>query len=258
MKREKQPLRTPCAALALVAASLVLSQSSAFAAAEAAPRWQSGDRWLVKSIYYHAEKASPYWSEPLFWQFEVKGEETLERKTCLVIEAHGLPEVDEWGRLYLALPDFSPVLLEGHLMSHGQEKVVRSSFGGETPLPVMPRMTTIPFALPAFPIAFPEGDARAAASRYVVKGQAASRGCIGVASEVEQRVETAGESGGPGLPDLTGAVSHEGPLYRVILQAPREKIVQYWAAGLPWFLYSEDETSRSWLWKVETGPGKEE
>jgi hypothetical protein len=245
-------------ALALSASFLLLSLASSLAALSISPTWHAGDRWVVKSTYYHAEKASPYWSEPLFWQFEVKGQEMLEGKNCMVIEAHGIPEVDEWGRLYLALPGMAPVLLEGHMRSHGEEKIVRTAFEGEKPLPVTPHISTIPFVLPAFPVAVPEGDAASLSSRHIVKGHSASRGCIGSSSEIDQKVEAAGSPGAEGLPDLTGAVSPAGSLYRVTLQAPREKITQYWAEDLPWFLYSEDGTSRSWLWKVETYRGKEE
>jgi hypothetical protein len=244
--------------LALSASLVVLFFSSSLAALSIDPGWTAGDRWVVKSIYYHAEKAVPYWSEPLFWQFEVKGQQMLEGKNCLVIEAHGVPEVDEWGRLYLALPGLSPVLLEGHITSHGEEKIVRTPFEGEKPLPVTPHVTTIPFALPALPIVLPEEDAVSRSSRHIVKGNSASRGCIGSSLQVEQKVEAAGSAGAGKLPDLSGAVTPAGPLYRVTLEAPREKITQYWSEDLPWYLYSEDGTSRSWLWKIETFHGGKE
>ncbi|MFQ6104983.1 MAG: hypothetical protein ACE5OP_11945 [Candidatus Glassbacteria bacterium] len=131
------------------------------------PQWRAGEAWTVKSIYYHAEAADPFWSEPVFWRFEVKGEETIDGQRCIVIEVHGVDGAEEWSRLLLRVFDHAPFLYEGHLSDHGEEHVVRHRYLAEGPEPVMPRMTIIPLTLPALPLTLPEDPETTVSARYL-------------------------------------------------------------------------------------------
>jgi hypothetical protein len=264
------PRLLSAAALLFLAASTGLTTPSLRGAAEqpspiasraAKPRFRlaKGDRWRVRVSQYQMQLPEPDWTPPDTWLFTVPGLEKTKEGWRLIVTAtrEGAPkptirmELDPDTQTALRIEVTTPV-------SGGERPLVERPVPGE---PFISELSPVPLAFSgrALPgtLEGAAGNPPPNEERSLAVGTAQHSVAFTFGSRLEQRSEPvdAGvgrariEQGLSGL-SLTRRAGLEPagvPRYSTIIEGPGLRVEQIWDETTPWPLFTQTDTSRSWL-----------
>lgn len=200
--------------------------------------WSPRTNWLFKVVGVHQD------GDSAFYHVQVKDREGQSASLASLVFAR------------LPGPEGKPslVLLRGHfLSSQARRKLAKDlTFNeeGAAPVPVIAEQSTIPYDLPAFPLPDPSSDEKRQKRTFSITQELDSflfardivqEDSLGLDPRRFAGNDLASKSG---FPDLT-------PRHMVFVVMTRQfdsaEVRQIWSPWLPWFLYSETDTTRSWL-----------
>lgn len=225
------------------------------------PSWNLGDTWTLKTEYrqmaHHDGRDQLSWSKPVTFQYTVTNR--VEADGRITYTVHAAPRAADTGFdtvLTLVAADGKLSIANVVTKHLRQGKIVTDTLAFPSATPVFTDSSIIPYDAPVFPLVQSAG---LNASNFL---------------NVKRKYQRVEQSGGlkfahvqSQLVKPAGAVSsfldadNKTVDFAVPVEASRvfpvemaeettgQKIVQYWATGLPWAAYSENGSSRSWLVK---------
>jgi len=236
------------------------------------PDWREGTGWTVKSVYRKlrspGEAAEPEWSEPTYWSFQVKKVKAQGPARQFYLQVRST----DGSRAALASLYFAryPVGgVDGLSLTRGRFYTLASGqlkpppprpfvAPGEPPHPVIADEGPIPYDFPALPFQAraPSGTKETELARTFAviekleNGKTAGRDV----TQVEHQNATVESFAGNELSEYLKSKGWAAPdlsLVEMRRKSDNLAVKQIWSPRLPWFLYSESPTMRSWLWDLE-------
>jgi hypothetical protein len=260
LRRRTTMLRTTLC-LAGVIGSLAATASVALAPARSfTPRWEVGTTWAIRTQHLHMgfrDSREPVrWSEPVTFVYAVTGKkEEGGGRTSYTVKAapraagSGLATtialVADGGRIAVAA-------VETHHVRHGKD--VAETIRYPAASPVFTESSIIPYDAPVFPLVVPS-DIQASNLLALKRKyrRVEDAGGLAFARTASQLVKTAGavssyvDAGGRPVDFAVPVEASRVFPVQIEDETNGQRVVQYWAEGQPWFLYSENGSSRSWL-----------
>jgi len=250
-------------------------------AAPALPAWDDNIVWTVKSIYRKQPKgksekgASPEdpdlagWSDPLYWSFTVKIKKGPSGANYYLVQVRNRDgSKANMASLFFAKfrpqPDGPEVLslFKGkyYSMVGDQPRQVAKTYAKppSLPQPVFADDSLIPYDLPALPFLAPAppGQAKTALTRtYSIVDQSDGLKFARDVIQLEHQRMTIEAFCGKEVVEYLktkGWPTSGVTLVELRRQFDGCRVKQVWNVKVPWFLYSESPTCRSWLWEIET------
>ena len=247
------------------------------------PEWREGTGWTVKTVYRKLpvkragknvkpeELSVSGWSEPTYWSFlvkKVKGGGGITQYLLQVRNKDGGKAA--LASLYLARYPMGPAtdvmaLTRGkfYTMMSGLLKPTTRPYvtPGQQPHPVLAEDSVIPYDVPALPFQAkaPPGVKETELARTFsftedLDGQKVAR----EVTQVEIQNTTLDAFGGKELTEYikskgwaTTDLSYVELRRNSELPKVKQVVKQVWSPKLPWYLYSETPSMRSWLWDLE-------
>lgn len=234
--------------------SIVRAQDGESGRSVKRPDWKTGDSWVVET---ETRRIQVRESDParkparIRWRFHVRGVEPIAGRDCYRIDIECLAK----GRLQPATViwcDKQTLFLQQfqtQLATNGRYRVIRESYSVPKGVsaPVVPPLTALPIALPAF---LSQGSKGIGSFTYTSQAKSAGSkapGLLRFAHTVQQ------DQSRPSRRCLDGAKlglskSLDGAdLTEVKLRSSTEKIVQLWKKGSPWPVYTDNGCTQAWL-----------
>ncbi len=247
--------------LGLLAVSLAVGMSAVpLAAADVTlqpPRWSVGDWWTVdcqvQDLAPMMPGAKPGWREKQSWRFIVEKEEPFDGRPHFVVAVQPIENnaCPYSFRYFLRKPDLFVSRVD---MIHPQGSRGRAAKAG-TVTKTFTGGPAAPYAAPSFPtlpMLVPIFGARSSEAASTSLGHPAA---LGATSQTVEKISPSAlmEKAEAALGESAGNFRLEGEAALVrITRGGTATDSQYWSAGLPWYVYGEqqegqDLTRRYWL-----------
>ncbi len=254
---------------------LVILSSSLWAANEEffVPQWQKGDRWLVKVQRKAVGGTTEKTPRPSLWIFKVVNtrDEHVRGKDFrffhIMVRSWKTPPTEEAGLLFLGRLNGSrtrvvSLNLVRAAYREGKGKAIERVYNkqGPSPFPVINDISPIPFSFPLFN----EGKivGRVGGKKNIIDMGAMfpvteKVGTLAFARDVIQKVFFPLPKAFMGIEPLVGN-RHLKAACLVTISRPDDnaRVDQVWHKRYPWFIFSENAHTRSWLAKVRRNKGK--
>ncbi len=218
------------------------------------PDWKTGDSWVVETKTRRIQVRE---SEParkparIRWRFHVRGVEPIAGRDCYRIDIECLAK----GRLQPATViwcDKKTLFLQQfqtQLATNGRYRVIQESYSVPKGMsaPVMPPVTALPIALPAFVMAGSKGMGSFTYTSQATSAGSKAPGLLRFAHTVQQDLRTPSRKR---LSEAKQGLSKSldgADVTEVKLKSTSETIVQLWKKGSPWPVYTENGCTQAWL-----------
>lgn len=242
-------------ALSLAGGALALAPARQFT-----PQWNAGDTWALRTEYrqiaHHDGRDQLSWSKPVTFQYAVTDRRDAGSQTTYQIEAR--PAAADTGfvtAVTLVAQGGKLSITRVETRHQRQGRTVTDALAFPAPMPVFTESSIIPYDAPVFPL---EQAAGLNASNFLSVKRKYQRveetGGLKFARINSQLVKPAGISSfvdaeGKTVDFAVPVESNRVFPVELAEETTGQRIVQYWAEGLPWAAYSENGSSRSWLVK---------
>jgi len=197
--------------------------------------WRVGDRWAVKAVY-RVEGKADRWSEPVYWEYEIRGVNTSVADECfeLSITPRSGQVVKTGIRMLIRCRDLTPAVVEIPKKRRGKEYATVIRYSGSAP--VETEQTLAPYDMPMFPLCSP--------SSSVFRFMRSIGEGLQQVKKIRQDVQVCSEH----PVDVEKGVCNE-ELFEVTCFDDNGNIMfqQYWCAGSKWPLYGWNRDMRYWL-----------
>jgi hypothetical protein len=217
------------------------------------PQWKPGDTWAVRTVHmkmdFHDTRDPIGWLPSYVVRYRVAARQQDGARTIYKVAAHAVSATGPADAVLTLVAE------NGRL---AVSSVRSSETGSDDPAarallrdggPAFSTSALLPLDVPAFPLQPPRSDAPPRVDQFE---RAWELGGLKFSRAARQRVEVRApercqDATGSSLKFLVPPGSR--PLIRVVLneEGTGAKVLQYWAEGHPWFLYSETGSARSWL-----------
>ncbi|NES22150.1 MAG: hypothetical protein F6K41_25300 [Symploca sp. SIO3E6] len=214
------------------------------------PVWETGMSWTVQTQYFWSIPKEYYLEKnttPVLkskWQFEVTDQDNQE----FHIDVRNDEFLDTWMELAVDKSNLSVTQATLHYVAHGQEQVMSEEYSGKGIIPYFAQLGEVPYQLPWFPL-------NESQELEYVKDIASSQEVF--ETTIFQSVHSTNDVSevkaflAPRLVNQI-VIPQSDRFYIVENQEQNDlglgyKLSQVWVSGLPWYLFSEDDYSISWL-----------
>lgn len=244
---------------------MLASFSSAWAIGPAkkfTPQWDIGSSWAVRTEYRQKHVAdatrSTGWSEPVVFVYRVARKTQENGNTIYGIIA--TPQAANTGfetEIELCLTADQKLSVRSVISKRPKLGTISSDrIDYSLPGPVFTDNSAAPYDSPCFPLVKP---ANLDGSNYITTKKSVSRiedvGGLRFVRLQSQLLKPAGPGStyvdSNGKPISFDVAVDPSSVYPVEMrdETNGQRVVQYWGQGQPWFLYSENGSTRSWLVK---------
>jgi len=214
------------------------------------PAWKVGTTWSIQTQYYWFMPKQVYVENDrtpirqIQWQFEIVDEDS--QQFFVRVKSPTIPTT--WMELMIDKPTLSIRRSVLHYVERGTEQAIAESYSGQGMVPYFAQLGEVPYQLPLFPLNKPG---------IVEYQRDASTDTEIFATKIAQTVQTTDDV--HQVQEFLAAkllkpmVIPDSSQYFIVKTREQDgaeqdyELDQVWAENLPWYLFSADNYSTSWL-----------
>jgi hypothetical protein len=217
------------------------------------PRWRVGDTWTIESVTRREQgREDTPATEParLRWKFHVAKLEPIAGRECYRIDIRCLakgrmqPDTTIWcDKETKFLRQF-----QTQLPAAGQYVLVHESYTAEQQAsPVLPPVTALPVAMPAFVQKGAKSSGSFNFTSQPMPAGAKDAAVIPFGHVAEQSVRKPSAKTMQLVPESYSKSLEQQPIREVQLSDGSQTVVQLWQADVPWPVYTDNGHTQAWL-----------